>query len=169
MNLYAKRFLIIPVCATLILSAACSRFDENGESKHYGEGAGTVLGAVVGGLLGSGVGGGRGKTLAMAVGAIMGAIAGKELGKMIDETDFSKSEEVAQGSLENNSDGETSTWSNPDSGNSGTITPQTTFKMEDGMNCRDFESTINVDGKSKVAHGRACRQPDGSWKIVNQG
>jgi surface antigen len=92
---------------------------------------------------------------------------GRELGKSIDRGDFDKSEEVAQGSMDNNSDGETSTWNNPDSGNSGTITPQTTYKDDDGKDCRDFESTITVDGKTEVAHGRACRQPDGSWKVVN--
>ena len=29
--------------------------------------------------------------------------------------------------------------------------------------CRDYQSTITVDGKDQVVHGTACRQPDGSW------
>ena len=28
-------------------------------------------------------------------------------------------------------------------------------------------STIVVGGESQKAYGQACRQPDGSWKVVN--
>ncbi len=34
-----------------------------------------------------------------------------------------------------------------------------------GMYCREFEETITIDGQPQRAHGRACRQPDGTWKI----
>ena len=33
--------------------------------------------------------------------------------------------------------------------------------------CREFEETILVDGKPQHAYGKACRQPDNSWKIVS--
>jgi hypothetical protein len=33
--------------------------------------------------------------------------------------------------------------------------------------CREFQQDIVIDGRKEKAHGRACRQPDGSWKIGN--
>lgn len=32
--------------------------------------------------------------------------------------------------------------------------------------CREFTRDVIVDGKTVQAYGRACRQEDGSWKIV---
>ncbi len=32
--------------------------------------------------------------------------------------------------------------------------------------CREFESTVIVDGQQRIARGLACPQPDGSWRIV---
>lgn len=33
--------------------------------------------------------------------------------------------------------------------------------------CREFQQNVVIDGKRQQAHGTACRQPDGSWRIVN--
>jgi hypothetical protein len=33
--------------------------------------------------------------------------------------------------------------------------------------CREFESTVIVDGQQRLARGLACPQPDGSWRIVH--
>ena len=32
--------------------------------------------------------------------------------------------------------------------------------------CREFDSTVIVDGQPRIARGYACPQPDGSWRIV---
>jgi hypothetical protein len=32
--------------------------------------------------------------------------------------------------------------------------------------CREFRSTVIVDGQVRVSHGLACRRPDGTWRIV---
>jgi surface antigen len=33
-------------------------------------------------------------------------------------------------------------------------------------NCREFTQTITVGGQAVQATGTACRQPDGSWRIM---
>lgn len=33
--------------------------------------------------------------------------------------------------------------------------------------CRDFQERVTIEGRAQQVHGRACRQPDGSWRIVN--
>jgi len=75
-------------------------------------------------------------------------------------------ERTAQGALEKNRSGTTSTWRNPDSGNSGDVTPVKTYQTASGQYCREYQQTVVINGKSQRAYGRACREPDGSWRIV---
>jgi hypothetical protein len=35
-----------------------------------------------------------------------------------------------------------------------------------GDGCREYQSTATIDGRPTATHGVACRQPDGSWRIV---
>jgi hypothetical protein len=32
--------------------------------------------------------------------------------------------------------------------------------------CREFQQTITINGKTEKAYGTACRQADGTWRIV---
>ena len=73
---------------------------------------------------------------------------------------------TSQSTLETAQTGTTSSWTNPDSGNSGTITPTKTYQASSGEYCREYQQTVTVGGKTEQAFGTACRQPDGSWKIV---
>ncbi|MGQ0677108.1 MAG: hypothetical protein ACT4N4_13615 [Rhodospirillales bacterium] len=33
--------------------------------------------------------------------------------------------------------------------------------------CRQYNGTVNIDGKHYPSYGTACLQPDGTWRIVN--
>jgi len=127
---------------------------------------GTLLGAGLGALAGSQIGGGKGQLAAVALGALGGAYLGSEIGKSLDAADKSMMQKNAQDSLEYAQTGTTTAWRNPDSGNSGTFTPTNTYQATSGQNCREFETTVYVDGKEETGTGRACRQADGTWKIV---
>jgi surface antigen len=63
--------------------------------------------------------------------------------------------------------GTPTTWRNPDSGHSGTITPVRTYQTSAGTHCREYQQTVVIGGEKHQGYGTACRQPDGSWKIVN--
>lgn len=36
-----------------------------------------------------------------------------------------------------------------------------------GPYCREFQTTVVIDGRPQAAHGTACQQPDGSWVVVH--
>jgi surface antigen len=127
---------------------------------------GTILGAGTGALIGSQIGSGRGQMVGIAVGTLAGAMLGSEIGKSLDNADKAMSQRTAQASLETNRTGQTSSWRNPDSGNSGTYTPTSTYRSTSGQDCREFEQTITVEGRTERAMGRACRQPNGTWQVV---
>ncbi|SLN36017.1 RT0821/Lpp0805 family surface protein [Oceanibacterium hippocampi] len=129
------------------------------------ETAGTVLGGVGGALLGSQVGHGTGRLIGVAVGTFLGAALGGEIGRSLDRADKAALER-AQNKAYNAPIGEPITWNNPDSGNHGTVTPLRDGTSSSGKYCREFQQEIIVGGERQNAYGVACRQPDGSWRIV---
>jgi surface antigen len=127
---------------------------------------GTVLGGVGGAVIGSTMGGGNGRIATTAAGAILGGFAGSALGKSLDQADAMYANQTAQKALETSEPGQSLPWRNPQSGNSGSITPEAPYQTADGTYCREYHQTIIVGGEKQHGYGRACRQSDGSWKIV---
>ncbi len=126
---------------------------------------GTVMGAAGGAAAGSQFGKGAGNVAMIALGTVAGAALGNSLGGSLDKIDQQYATRTTQQTLETAPTGQVSTWTNPDTGNSGTVTPTRTYQMS-GMNCREYTQTITVDGRSQHAYGKACRQPDGTWQIA---
>lgn len=152
---------VVAILAVAFLLGACAN-----DGKGQKEAGGTLLGAGLGALAGSQIGSGRGQLAAVAIGALAGAFVGNQVGKSLDNADKIAMERSTQRALETAPSGQTVAWRNPDSGNSGTITPQPAVQTNAGEFCREYQQTITVAGQAEQAYGTACRQPDGSWKIV---
>ena len=152
-------FLVLPLFLTLLWS--CS-----GVGTKEGEKVGTATGAVLGTIVGSKMGGGKGKAAGAGLGGIFGAWLGKTLGRTLEEGDLRQADATGTETMESAEAGETAKLSNPDTGTSGTYTPTSGRVDGDGRECRDFESTILIDGRQERAVGRACRGEDGTWVIV---
>jgi len=162
-NIIASALLLIMgLTAPLISRAECQGGQTGG-----GEIVGTLLGAAVGGLIGAQIGDGTGNKIAIGAGVLAGGLLGNKLGEHLDCRDQQYHADTAQNAFETQKTGTTSNWVNPDSGHSGSITPTRTFQNEEGTNCREFTQTVEVDGQQQSGYGTACRQPDGSWKIVS--
>ncbi len=132
------------------------------------ETGGAVIGGVIGGLLGSQIGGGKGRIVSSAAGAALGVFFGSRIGKQLDKADQMQAAQAQQTALETKPLGHSTSWSNPDTGNSGMVTPtKTVASADNGQPCREYQHSVTIDGKTEQAYGRACRQADGSWQIVN--
>lgn len=156
------------IAATAVALAACAAPSERqpGEVGAANKTtAGTILGAVGGGLLGSQIGSGKGTLIAVGAGTLLGAFLGKSVGESLDRADVNYANQ-AQTKAHAAPIGQQISWSNPESGNSGTVTPRREGTDTGGNYCREYQQTITVGGKTEQAHGTACRQPDGSWKVV---
>ncbi len=151
---------LAPLAAAALILAACD--DANQKQT-----AGTVIGGVAGAVLGSQIGSGSGQIIATAMGTLAGAMIGSEIGKSLDRADQQAMAE-AERKAHTAPIGEKVVWNNPDSGHSGSVTP-----VRDGRNaqsnayCREYQTTVILDGKEQSAYGTACQQPDGSWKVVS--
>ncbi len=127
---------------------------------------GGIAGAALGGFLGSKVGSGSGRTFATIGGVLAGGLLGNQAATRLTCADQQEVYATTQSSLEEYPSGKAATWNNPDSGHWGTVTPTRTYVDGRGQNCREFEQTIYIDGRPEKGVGEACRQPDGSWRIV---
>ncbi len=141
--------------------AAC----ESGRQK---EAAGTLIGGAGGALLGSQIGSGSGRVAAGVIGGLLGAYVGNYLGRQLDERDRLLANQTAQRSFEYSPDGRQSTWHNPNTGHAGSFEPNRTYNRVDGTACREYTSNIKIGGNQQRAYGTACRQPDGSWRIISE-
>lgn len=150
----AKIPTFILIGLTSLSLAGCSSLGINNQS------VGAATGAVAGGLLGSLVGGGTGRLIAVGAGVFLGAAAGSAIGHSMDEQD----KKNTQGALSKVPNGETVGWENSQ-GVQYTFKPIRTIKHDNNY-CREFVQTAMIAGKKQQLYGTACRQPDGTWKIV---
>jgi len=126
------------------------------------EGVGTVGGGVVGGLLGSQIGGGSGRVAAIAGGALIGAFLGGKIGQYMDRQDRME----MQHALETAPVGKSVNWTNPDNGNQYSVQPTRTYYANE-QPCREYITHAVIGGKTQQIYGKACRQADGTWKVVS--
>ncbi|HEX5065138.1 MAG TPA: RT0821/Lpp0805 family surface protein [Myxococcota bacterium] len=156
-------FRAIALMMLIVMLGGCAQVGQ-GISDNPKATMGGMLGAAGGGLIAAAAGGG---TAGIIGGVLIGGLLGGALGGALDSRDKQLAAQNAQNTFENARTGETSTWKNPDSGHSGSITPTNTFQNASGQYCREYQQTINVGGQKEQGYGTACRQPDGSWKIVS--
>jgi surface antigen len=61
--------------------------------------------------------------------------------------------------------GETIRWKDADA--SGAVTVIREGTSSEGRYCREYSQAVKIGGESQQAYGTACRNPDGSWEILN--
>ena len=151
---------IAAAVAAVVLLGACA---DQGPKQQ----AGTVLGGVGGAVAGAQFGSGKGRLVGVAAGTLIGALLGSEIGKSLDRADMAYVQRTNQQAFEYGRSGAAQTWRNPDSGHYGAVVPRPAYQTSGGQYCREFQQTITVGGRTEQGYGTACRQPDGSWQIVN--
>lgn len=151
-----KQKLVTIILATLCLSlAGCAAQGPREES-------GMVIGGLLGGMLGAQAGDHHLRPVAIIAGTLIGASIGGSIGAYMDETDRLR----AGQSLETVRTGVPSTWRNPDTGVEYQFTPTSTYETAQGP-CREYTMDALIGGRREQVYGTACRQADGSWKIMN--
>ena len=152
---------LAPLVLLVFLSTGCAELGQTIQDNPKAV-LGSVGGAAAGGLIAAAAGGGAGWIVG---GALLGGLLGGYIGNRLDARDKHMAAEAAAQAFETNRVGQASVWSNPDSGNSGSITPTKTYQLANGQYCRRYEQTIQIGGEPHQTYGTACRQGDGTWKI----
>jgi surface antigen len=150
---------VMVVALVVVLTTGCATIEANPK---------TTIGAVGGGALGGLIAGAAGANpAAIAAATIGGILVGGLVGNLLDERDKRLAAQAAQKAFESAPTGQPVAWQNPDTGHSGTVTVTKTYQASSGSYCRQYETAVNIGGKLENAHGTACLQPDGTWKLVS--
>jgi surface antigen len=162
MKILYTKIMIISLIASLITLTGCAA-----NSYSQRQTAGAMTGAALGGLLGAQFGGKRGsdRLATTAAGVFIGTLIGSEIGRSMDDVDRMRANE-ANTRAHAAPLGEKITWNNPQNNHYGSVTPTRDGYSESGNSCREFYQTVSIGGKTEDAYGVACRQPDGTWRIV---
>ena len=48
----------------------------------------------------------------------------------------------------------------------GTVQTTRSGVSSSGRQCREYQQTVTVGGRTEQAYGTACLQPDGAWEII---
>lgn len=150
-----KKGLVVAAAAVSLALASCA-------AQGPQEQTGMVIGGVLGGVLGSEIGGGGGRTAATIIGAMAGMAVGGAVGRSMDEQDRRKTAHT----LETVRSGVVSQWRNPDTGHEYRVTPTRTYQSDAGP-CREYTVDGLIGGRRETMVGSACRQADGSWRVMN--
>jgi surface antigen len=131
---------------------------------------------LLGGLLGGAAGAGLGAAFGGAKGAAIGGVAGLALGAL-SANQFSRSERRREQSYAAPPPQYSQGYAPPPQYGYQPAAPQAYAAPSypaprpttayGTSYCREYSSTTVIDGVSRVTHGTACRQADGTWRIVN--
>jgi surface antigen len=97
--------------------------------------------------------------------AAPGGLFGNHISALNDE-DRRRAYAAQMWALEVGPSGAPVAWRNPGSGRYGNVVPGPAYELN-GVPCREFTSTVYIDGTQQTERGTACRNPDGNWAIVS--
>ncbi|MDD5758816.1 MAG: glycine zipper domain-containing protein [Desulfobulbaceae bacterium] len=143
-----KKHLVIALCVAPLLMTSCLATKGT---------TGAAGGAAGGALIGQAIGHNTSSTL---IGAAVGTMLGFMIGNSMDQYDQAQLNKA----YETTPSSQTTRWVNPDTGNQYAMTPQSTYRDQDGRDCRDAEILATIDGKAEKTLTRACRE-NGRWVI----
>ena len=125
---------------------------------------GTIFGAIAGGLIGYQlIGSGTGRFFSAALFGAGGAAGAYYAAQKLLPEDKVQMNNAGYESLAIVPIGETSQWSNPETGNSGSFTPTRAFLSRDGQPCRELTAVLSVEGEEHETQQTACQMAEGTW------
>lgn len=140
-----KRFIPLILICFLAAGYGCAN------KAQQGAGVGALAGATIGALTF------KDKLLGAAVGAGVGTLMGYIVGNEWDKSDEAK----VQTALEHNKSGESTSWKNPDTGESYTATPNHPYMAENKV----YRDIVIKDDEGKTVMAKAWRDDKGVWHL----
>lgn len=85
-----------------------------------------------------------------------------------NDSDWALLKETARELLDNRPDGEQVNWSNPDTGNRGSLIVLATFSHQGQVCRRTAMRNLTFRGRDEKSVYSLCQQPDGTWQFVSE-
>jgi surface antigen len=102
-----------------------------------------------------------------AIGGIVGGgLVMGEIGADLSRRERLAAIDAEYRALESSPAGQPVTWRDDRSGRSGTVTAAQPYRVG-SQDCRPYSHAVVAAGTTRDARGTACRNPDGSWTLLN--
>ena len=145
---------LLPILILTLSSCANQQLSKGTQ----GAGIGAASGAIIGQAIGRNT---EATLIGAAVGTMLGYIVGNEMDKF-DKQELNQAYEFGPS-------GQSTAWTNPDSGNAYQVTPQPAYASPQNSQspCRRAEILATIDGKTEKTYTTACRNSAGQWELQN--
>jgi surface antigen len=100
----------------------------------------------------------------IAASVVLGGVAGGAIGNELGKKDAQKHASTNMHALDTLAAGQTQSWSNSKTGNSGSTTVHRVRRQETGAVCKTYTETVRTRKETVTRDGTACKMPGGSWK-----
>jgi surface antigen len=157
-----RTFVVLAMAAGLALAplAGCETIErETGFNRNTQMGAagGAAFGGIIAAIAGA-------NPAWIAASTILGGVTGGVIGNHLGKDDAEKHARTNYSAVDQLSQGQTSSWSNKQTGNYGSTTVTRVTTNADGVVCKSYREAIHTKAESVTKEGTMCRAPGGSWK-----
>jgi len=144
--------LMLPVagCKTIERETGLNRSTQTGAA------AGAATGGILAALLDA-------NPAWIAASVILGGVAGGAIGNSLGKKDAEKHVTTNLHALDTLAEGQTESWSDSDTGNSGSTTVRRVHRDDNGTICKTYTETVNAGSQTTTREGTVCRVPGGGW------
>lgn len=85
---------------------------------------------------------------------------------VLAESDQRSLNQTLQAALNTNADGIPAQWNSGNGTLTAKLTPLRTYRGANGVECREYSSSYNVQGRQRTNYRNVCRKADGLWQRV---
>lgn len=153
--------LALLVGAVAVPLAGCETIEREtgfGKSTQTGAVSGAAFGGIIAALAGA-------NPAWIAASVILGGVTGGAIGNYLGKDDAQKHASTNLSALDTLGRGQTSSWRNSSTGNSGSTTVTSVANRADGTVCKSFRETVRTKAETVTKESTACKAPGGSWRV----
>lgn len=149
------------VAAAALMATALTGCATMGPNERVGQ----IVGAVGGAVIGSQIGDSRAGT---AIGTLLGSEMGRSVGRSVDMAQWMQDRDFAY-RVHRAPMGRPMVRPYTYRGYHGQmrVIPRHTYRIPQGLYCRQYQTEIYVGGYREIGTGTACQMPNGTWRIMN--
>ena len=160
---YARKSVAVVLLASaaLVPLAGCETIErETGFNRNtqLGAAGGAAFGGIVAALAGA-------NPAWIAASVVMGGVAGGALGNYLGKDNAQKHVETNLNALNTLGAGQSSSWNDNQTGNSGSTTVTRVFTDANGQTCKAYSETVKTAQRTVTQDATACRTASGAWNV----
>jgi surface antigen len=153
--------LLAGLTATSLSLAGCEAIEEKtglGRETQIGALGGAATGGIIAGLAGA-------NPAWIAASTVLGGVAGGAIGNYLGKQNAETHAANNLKALDTLGEGQSSSWQDPQSGNSGSTRVNRVTTAADGRTCKSYTETVRTSAKTVSEDATACRGSDGTWRV----